>query len=309
MAQTQAGNARRRKLPAKKILGIKRSKRPSARKKLPSVFGLIHQSIRHIWQYKKPFIGLMVVYLFLVLLLVKGFSNNLDLPSLREEISQTITDNAFQQNIVLLGVVASGSSETPNETGNLYQTIIVIISVLAAIWLFRQSHDRPDMKFKIKQPFYEGMGQLIPFILVLCVVGLQLLPMVIGLGIFGTVQQNGLATTGFELSLWALLAIGLSLLTFYFMASSLFALIIVTLPQSTPVASLRSARKIVKYQRWVIIRKLFALGFIFSLISLLALFAIIAAIPGFAEFFVLIITAVFMPIVIGAWYKLYRALL
>ncbi len=309
MSMDASVSGRKRKLPTKRMLGFRRANSSVARKKLPSIFSLIGQSVRHVWRYKKPFIGLMVVYIFLVLLLVKGFSNNLDLVSLREEISQTITNNKFQQDIVLLGVVASGSSETPNEVGNLYHTMIVIISVLAAIWLFRQSHDRPNTNFKIKQPFYEGTGQLVQFLLVLMVVGLQLLPMVIGLGIFGTVQQNGLATTSFEVSLWAVLAIGLSLLTFYFLASSLFALIITTLPQSTPMASLRSARKIVKYQRWIIIRKLLALGLIFSAVNLLALFLVIATIPVFAEFFVLILSAVMTPIIIGTWYKLYRALL
>lgn len=312
MAQTvpaESVGARKRRLPNKRRLSLRRPKRVVEHRKLPSVFSLIKQSLKQVWLYKKPFIGVVVIYVVLVLLFVKGLSAKIDLSTVREQIAQTITEDRFQQDLLLVGVFAGSGTASDNEAGGLYQSIILVITILATIWLFRQSNDTAEATFKIKQPYYEGMSQLIPFVVVLFIVGLQLIPMLIGLSLFRTVNSFGLAVGGLESVLWIGLLIALSLLTLYLLASSLFALIIVTLPQSTPMTALRSARKIVKYRRWIIIRKLLATALVFSLLSFLLLFAVIATVPQVAEFFALILSAIIMLIIIGCWYKLYRALL
>ena len=89
------------------------------------------------------------------------------------------------------------------------------------------------------------MYPLIPFILVLLVCCLQLLPLIIGSSLYSLVVSNGIAVQPIEKFVWALLFASLALLSLYMITSSLFALYISTLPDMTPMKALRSARELV----------------------------------------------------------------
>jgi hypothetical protein len=185
----------------------------------------------------------------------------------------------------------------------------MLIMGLAYLWLFRQSTGTAKKNILIRQPFYEGMTPLIPIMLVLMAIGLQLLPMTLGVTVFSVVQQNGLAVTIIESVIWGLLALLLTLLTFYWLSSSIFALIIVTLPKMTPIKALKSAKKVVAFRRWLLMRKLFLLTIIISAFNAgLTLLAIIA-LPQLAQTVWLATSTLSLPISIGAIYRLYRELL
>lgn len=94
----------------------------------------------------------------------------------------------------------------------------------------------------MRDSYYKGMYPLVPFMLVLLVIGLQLIPLVFGNLIYSSVLQNGLAITVIEKVIWLFLFLMLALLSGYMMISSLFSLYIVTLPDMTPLRALRSAR-------------------------------------------------------------------
>lgn len=301
---------RKRKKPKYKSLRLTKRIKPPALKKLPSSFQAIKSSFVVIKKNKKIFLGMIAIYFLLNILFVKGLASSVDVPGLKHQLtSSNIT--GFSLNATLVGVVAGTSGSSASEVGNLYQSILVIVSILAFIWLFRHASEAKKTKQKLlaRQPYYEGMTPLIPFLLVLCVVGLQLIPMLAGVSLFSVVQQNGLAATGLEVFVWALLAILLTLLTFYMISSSLFALIIVTLPDTKPIAALRSARKVVEFRRLALMRKLFILALLVGLVYLALLMLIIIVLPVIAEWFAVLLAAFILPLGIGSIYKLYRELL
>lgn len=300
--------ARRRKLPSYKPLKLSKRIKPRDMKKLPTVRSLLKQSTGHIWSYKRVFMGVLVVYVLLCIVMVKGFASTIDVPNLKDELGSQLGTNALTQNLALVGVVAA-SGGASNEAGDVYQSVLLVIIVLAFIWLFRHTEGKKNIKLQIRQPFYEGMTQVIPFLLVLLVIGIQLMPMLAGLSIFGIVQNNGLAATGLETFLWAVLTTLLSLLTLYFLSSSLFALLIVTLPGTRPIAALKSARKVVAFRRMHLMAKLFGVILVCLSIVVVILLGIVAAAPSFAEYAFLIFGSAIIPVFIGAWYKMYRALL
>src|SRR5690606_28518012 len=118
------------------------------------------------------------------------------------------------------------------------QMLLLLIASLAIIWALRKTHG--DVKVRARDAFYQGMYPLIPFILVLLVIGLQLLPLLLGSSLYSLVTTNGIAVHAIEQTAWLLLFGGLSLLSLYMLSSSLFALYIVTLPNMTPMKALRS---------------------------------------------------------------------
>lgn len=251
-----------------------------------------------------------VLYVLLTLVFVKGFSNTLNIPELKDELSTIQNVSSTSTSLTLAGVVATSSGAESGSAAGVYQSILLIIFLLAYVWLFRRTNDETTpVKLAVKEPFYKGMQQLVPFLLTILVIGLQLIPLIVGLGIFGIVQSNGLAATTVEVFLWGLMAGSLSVLTLYFLSSSIIALVIVTLPGTTPMQALKNAKKKTEFRRSAVMVRLFALTLLVSIVLGLLLMLTILVIPAAAEFIFLVLSAVSLPIVVGAVYKLYRAIL
>jgi K+-sensing histidine kinase KdpD len=157
--------------------------------------------------------------------------------------------------------------------------------------------------------FYRGMYPLIPFILVLIVMGLQLIPALIGNFLFTTVINGGLAVGFIEQAMWTLFFILTILLSLYMISSSSIALYIVTLPEMTPMIALRQARELVRYRRFsVLLRALALILVIFFLLFVIVLPVIFIA-PSLAEWIFFLITVLAIPLVHGYMFSLYRELL
>lgn len=280
----------------------------SAQKNLPSVRTLVRAAWQQIWRNKRLFFGLTAIYLLLNIALVRGLANTIDINSLRDDLAVAEVDG-IALHAALLGTVVSSAGGAATEAGGLYQSFLLLVFALAFIWLLRQTSEPTKERLLIRQPLYEGMQPLIPFIMVMLVVSLQLLPMLAGLGLFGIVQANGLAVTAVEQGIWVVLVALLTLLTFYMLSSSLMALMIITLPGTRPLTALRMARKVVAYRRWPIMRKILLLSLVVVFIYLLILFAIIMVAPWLAEWVVSALSALSLPIVLASFYKLYRSLI
>src|SRR3982750_682233 len=64
----------------------KRIKHPKG--KLPSAFKLFRSSIKHLLAYKKLYLAIVLVYLLLTIVLVKGFGFSTNIPELRSFFGQ-----------------------------------------------------------------------------------------------------------------------------------------------------------------------------------------------------------------------------
>lgn len=302
---------RKRKLPSYKDFKFKkRSIKHPIKKPIPSVSRLLIDTWRQIWQYKRPFFGIILISLVLNIVFVKGFASGLDMAQVRQQFQQIGEMSGFALNATILGVVVAGANSNITEVASLYQTVLTIITALAFIWLFRQTYDsKKQLKIKLKQPFYEGMTPIIPFILQLILISLQLLPMVIGLGLFSIVQSNGIAVSALETSLWAFFAGLLSLLSLYLLSASALSLIIVTLPEMTPIKAYKMSKKVVEFRRLVVLRKLLFTTFMFLVIMGGIMLLFIMSLPNFAEWIWLGLSSIILPMVIGSGYRLYRSLI
>ena len=162
---------------------------------------------------------------------------------------------------------------------------------------------------RIKDAFYKGLYPLAPFILVLMVVGLQTVPLIVANTLFGFLFNNGLAVTLLEKILGALIFFLLALLTIYMVTSSLFALYIVTLPDIEPLQALRSARELVRFRRWTVMRKLLFLPLVLIIVGAVVVIPMILYLTVIAEWVYFFLSMFTLAVVHSYIYTLYRELL
>lgn len=264
-------------------------------------------SVRHLRQSWKLYSGILLIYLVLTLVFVKGFAATTNLSELKASIHQLIGGGSLTTGLTLFGVLLGSGNNGTGETGTTYQTILLVIMSLALIWTIRQRF--ADHKVTLRDSFYRSMYPLIPFLLVIVVIMLQLLPLVIGNLLYSTVMGNGLAIGGLEKFLWLMLYLLLAVLSLYMVTSSIFALYIVTLPDIRPVQALRSARDVVRYRRWLILRKLLFLPLVLIVVGLIILLPIILWLTPLAEWVFLVLSLACVPVVHAYIYSLYRELI
>ncbi|HSX00510.1 MAG TPA: hypothetical protein VLH38_05740 [Patescibacteria group bacterium] len=281
----------------------------AAQAPLPSSWSLLRGSCTLLKENWQVLLGIASVYALLNLLLIQTLSSSAKLSALKRTLAQVPTHglghvlDGFSLYSNLLG--ASGNSISP--VAGAYQFVLATIVSLATIWSLRQIYG--GYTIHIRDGFYRGMYPLVPFLLVLLMVVLQLVPFIVGGSIFSIISANGIAINGAEQSMFLVIFFGLGLISLYMLTSSLFALYIVSLPEMTPMAALRTARDLVAHRRWTIMRKLLFLPF-----ALLVLSAILLApVATFATFIapwvftaLATMTLVFIHIYM---YRLYRSLL
>jgi hypothetical protein len=281
----------------------------SPQPKLPSSWSFLRGTFRTIFSNKKFFILIVLTYAVCSYAFIRSSSSIVDVVNLKETYRSILGQTGgLASNLALFGVLV-GSGASSAGTAGMYQIIFWLIFSLALIYGLRQIFSNSKDKPSYKKAFYEGMGPIIPFILVLFVVGLQLLPLSIGSSLYSTVVSGGIAVTTLEKTLWLIMLLSLCLLTLYMITSSIFALYIVTLPDMTPMKALRSARELVRYRRWSVMRKVIALPIFLLLIFALVVIPLIAFVPSFAEITFFILTLLILPFVHTYIYSLYRELL
>ncbi len=286
------------------------NKRLKQHQPIAGVARLFKDAISVVGHNKKLFFGIAALNAVLALLFIQGLGSSFNIADFKQQIQEELSSedvNQFGVAVTLFGYLVGTASSSANQVGGAYQIILTVITSLAVIWAVRQikSGERPSFR----DSFYKGMYPLIPFMLILLVIGLQLIPILIGNIIFNTVLQNGLAVTILEQIVWFLLFLLLGLLSFYMIISSFFSLYIVTLPDMTPVKALRSARELVLHRRFSITLKVLALPVVLSLISALIFIPMIIIFAPAVQILFLLTSAFSLVFIHIYMYLLYRSLI
>jgi hypothetical protein len=284
----------------------KRIKHPDA---LPRARHMFISAVKHMWRYKRLFLGVFAVYLIGSVVLVQSLQNAESAQFVRDAIEEAIEGGLGRilGGTAVLSLLASGATSAPTDVAGVYQMIFFLVITLATVWSLRQTFG--ERRPQIRDAFYQGMYPLVPFLLVLLVIGLQLIPFMVGGWLFTVVIAGGLAVNFVEQFIWGFLFFLLALLSIYMIASSLFAMYIVTLPDMRPLQSLRSARELVRFRRWAVIRKVLFMPLALLLIGVVVLLPVVLLTPGLAPALVLAYSLASVMIGHGFMYTMYRELL
>lgn len=303
--------ARPRKLPKPEYKSFRLSKRikKPADKPLSKARIVLSTSIRHLWKYRKTFAGITGIYLLLSVLLVKGLNSSSDIPEIKDSVQELITGTTGQlaSSLAVFGFLVGNTSGVTSEVAGTYQSILLILVSLALIWALRQTH--ADKKIGIRESFYRGMYPLVPFLVVLLVIGIQFIPLALSSWLFNVTIVSGLAVTPPEQVLWLVFCFLLAVLTIYMVSSSIFALYISTLPDMMPMKALRSARQLVRYRRAAILRKVLFIPFIILFFLIVIILPIIMFITPLAEWAFFALSMASLAVFHSYMYSLYRELL
>ncbi|MBI5357851.1 hypothetical protein HZB74_03325 [Candidatus Saccharibacteria bacterium] len=307
-ASSKNSKTRVRKAPQYKSFKLsKKIKNPG--KPLPGIYRLYKQSLSLLFQNKKLFFGITGIYIFLTLIFVSGFGLSVDFNEAKQSFSEAFGENSgrLTTSLALFSFLVSSGNTVESESGGVYRLFLSIVVSLVIIWAIRQIY--AGEKPSVKQSFYQGVYPLVPFILVLVVVSIQLIPFLIGSFLSSVVFSTGIAVTAAEKILWILIFGLLTLLSLYMIISSAFALYIVTLPDMTPMRALRSARGLVLHRRLSIGLRIIGLPITTLLLYVLILLPIIFVLPALAVPVFICLTGLVLFIVHAYMYNLYRALL
>ncbi len=274
--------------------------------RLPYAWVIGQQALRLLWSYKKSFGLLALVYALLTFVFVREFSGGINVQGLRSELNTVFgADKSLNTSAaIFVTLLTSGSSSST--IGSVYQWIFLVIVSLAIIWALRMS--KAGELWQVKDAFYKGMYPLVPFILIILVVALQLLPFFLGATAYSFVSGS-VAISFVEKLPWLVAFIALTAVSGYFLITSLVAVYAVTLPDMTPLQALRSAKQLVSGRRLQVLRKMLFLPFSLVLILGIIVLPVILVLPAIAQWLFFGLSMVALIVVHAYMYELYRNLL
>lgn len=250
------------------------------------------------------FLGILVVY-FILSVVVIGSLSAIDSSNL-SNFKQTLAGNF---NGVLTGVALFSFLAGSSNFGGP-QLLLGIFVSLATIWALRQVNlEGYTGKIRARDSFYKGMDQITPFILVLIVIALELVPLALGAFLYSAVVTGGIAITLLEKLSFGIIAFLLTLVSFHMLGSSIFALYISTLKNMTPVRALRAAVELVKYRRARIFLKIVFVFLVLLVAAAIIIIPLAIWATPVAPYVFFILTLVFLVVFHSYMYSLYRELI
>jgi hypothetical protein len=274
--------------------------------KLTGSFRLFRDSVSMVRQHWKLFGWMVLVYLVMSVALIGVGGSGTNLNQMKTQLSSAGLNNSIGLNVALFSSML-GQDPSSSEAGTVYRPIVFVIMSLATIWALRQL--MAGKKIGVRDPFYKGMYPLIPVILVILAIGLQIVPIAISSFLLSLVTSGTLAVGIIEQAFWAIVLFALALASLYMLTASIFALYIVTLPDTWPFAALRSARTLVRFRRWTVMRKLLFLPVALLVINAAVTLPFIWLVPFLAQWVLLLSSMISLIVGHTYIYSLYRELL
>lgn len=220
---------------------------------IPGYWSLTNQVRKTLWSQKKIFFWLTVFYAVLTAVLVGvGSQDAYDI------LNTTLRDtgsNIFQGDwgeigvagLLFASVATSGLTGAVTEAQQIYTAILLLLVWLTTVWLLRQAMAHRNVR--LRDGLYNAGSPIVPTFLIALVLLLQLVPLGVAMIGYSAATSSGLLNGGVEAMLFWVAAALLAILSLYWIVSTFFALVIVTLPGTYPMRALRTAGAIVAGRR------------------------------------------------------------
>lgn len=152
------------------------------------------------------------------------------------------------------------------------------------------------------------MTPLVKYLLVLAMFGVQLIPMALGGYLMSVVVSSGIFF-GWELWAAGFVFALLAIWSLWLITHTMFATFITTLPDMTPVKSLRSAKKMVYRRRLLIWRKLLGALILGGILVVILMLPPVLWWPAAGPWVMYVISVAMVPVGQAFLYTLYREIL
>lgn len=220
---------------------------------LPGYFAFTGLVNKTLWQHKKTFLLLALVYAVLYGVLV-GLGSQETYSALTDTLRTTGSEvfqgdwaQVGQASLLFLTITTVGISSTPTEAQQIYAALLALLVWLTTVWLLRSY--MAGHKVKLRDGLYSAGAPLVAIFIITLVMLVQLIPVAVAALGYAAALSSGLLTGGVEAMLFWFAAGLLGVLSAFWITSTIFALIIVTLPGMYPFRALKTAGDMVLGRR------------------------------------------------------------
>jgi hypothetical protein len=232
---------------------------------LPGYFAFTADVRRLLWANKKTFLLLALTFAVLTAIVV-GVGSQSTYSTMVSTLKST-SNNTFtgflgevgKASLIFVTTSTGALSQNLDSTQTVYAQIFGVLfglmTWLTVVWLLRNI--LAGHKVKLRDGLYSASAPLLATFLVGVVVVLQLLPLALALIAYSAATTTGLiAAGGAPAMIFWIVAALLVLLSAYLITSTLFALVIVTLPGMYPFRAIRTAGDLVIGRRMRILLRI-----------------------------------------------------
>lgn len=246
---------------------------------LPGYFALTREVTKLLWKYRKMFTLLALVYVVLYAVLV-GLQSQADYTALTDTLKNTSNDlfsGAWgaigQAGLLLASVFSTNYTTQSTEAQQIFSVLIFLMTWLTTVWLLRNL--LAGHRVKLRDGLYNSSAPLLSMALIALLVAVQLLPVAIAFIGYNAALNSGLLAGGVASMLFWLGAGLLAVLSLYWITSSLFAMVIVTLPGMYPYQAIKTAGDIVLGRRIKLLLRWLWMALVVSVATLVFMIPII----------------------------------
>ena len=245
---------------------------------LPGYWSFTIYAWKLLWKNRKTFLLLGLIYAILTGLMVGIASQDI-----YSTFASTLDDVA-EETIGVLGefsragalfftAATGGFSQTLTDVQQVYAVITGMLVWLTTIWLLRNI--LAGHKIKLRDGLYNAGAPILSTFLIVLVLLVQLIPLAIAFIGYAAASATGLLTGGVEAMLFWIVAVLLGALSAYWVTSTLFALVIVTLPGMYPMKALKTAGDMVVGRRLRILLRLLWMGVMLAVVWMVVIMPVI----------------------------------
>lgn len=234
--------------------------------KLPGYWAFTNQVRRTLWDNRKLFGGLILVYV-VAIIIIGGFGAQDTYSNLNQALKDSSGDlfkgnfgTIGQAGLLLVATVTQGLSPSLTEAQSIFGGLAFFFVWLATIWLLRNV--LAGHKPKLRDGLYNSGSPVLATVIVTFIILVQLIPVAVALIAYDAAQVSGLADSGIPAMLALIGLVLVATVSAYWIVSSVVALIIVTLPGMYPMNAIRAAGDMVVGRRLRLLFRMIWLGFI-----------------------------------------------
>lgn len=222
--------------------------------KIPGYFAFTIEVSRTLWQHKWTFLWLGVIFLMLTIAFgllgsqdtYKQFGQLLQ-DSEPDGLFNSITGEFEKAGILLLTITTTGISAELSDTQRIIAVLFSLYAWLTVVWLLRNM--LAGKKVKLRDGLYSAGSPILSTFLMFVVLLIQLVPAAIAIIVATAGWESGFIQEGVA-SMAA--GLGLTLIvvaSLYWVVSTFFALVVITLPGMYPFRALAIAGDLVVGRR------------------------------------------------------------
>ena len=229
----------------------------------------------------KAVFGRLLLAATVTLLLITGTTQQAEYSDLAastemfsSEVASGIGRTMLEIGVIFVTVISGALTSVLSESQQIYAGAAFLFLWLVVVWLLR--HQLAGTEVQLRDALYSAGAPLLSTLTIVAIAIVQLLPLALVATVLSSAISSGVLSgaAGLVLSLGIVLAVGG--ITLFWLTTTFFAAIVVTIPGTYPWAALRSAKQLIAGHRVSVLLRTIWLTLVSILVFVLTVLPVIA---------------------------------